>query len=204
MNKVSIMITVLFILGGCSSTPPKNQSNLCAIFAEKKSWYKQAHKASKRWGTSIPVMMAFAQQESGFRAKAKPPRKRILWIFPGPRPASAFGFAQAIDSTWRAYKESTGRRGADRDDFEDAMDFIGWYNDRSQRINKISKTDAYHLYLAYHEGHGGFKRGSFTGKRWLQDVAQKVSSRSDLYAQQLQTCESNLNKGFLRGLLSRG
>ena len=83
------------------------------------------------------------------------------------------------------------------------MDFIGWYNDQSQNINKISKTDAYNLYLAYHEGHGGFRKRSFEGKQWLKNVAEKVSSRSDLYARQLQNCERNLNRGFLRGLLSQ-
>ena len=148
-------------------------------------------------------MMAFAHQESDFRANARPPRKKILWVLPGPRPASAFGFSQAIDSTWKAYKKSSGRRGADRNDFGDAMDFIGWYNDRSQNINKISKTDAYNLYLAYHEGHGGFRKRSFKEKQWLKNVAEKVSSRSDLYARQLQNCEKNLNRGFLRGLLSQ-
>ena len=201
MFKVLTTILTILVLGGCASSPPKNTNNLCAIFTEKKGWYAQARKASKRWGTSIPVMMAFANQESGFRANARPPRKKILGVLPGPRPASAFGFSQAIDSTWEAYKKSTGRRGADRNDFGDAMDFIGWYNDQSQSINKISKTDAYNLYLAYHEGHGGFRNRSFTRKQWLKNVAERVASRSDVYARQLQNCERSLNRGFLRRLL---
>ena len=200
MFKLVIGTICLATLLGCSSAPPKNQDDICAIFGEKKGWYKKARAASKRWGTAIPVMMAFAHQESGFRANAKPPRTKILWIFPGPRQASAFGFAQAIDATWKAYKRSTGRRGADRNDFADAMDFIGWYNDQSQRINKIKKTDAYNLYLAYHEGQGGFKKRSFAKKQWLKDVATKVTARSNAYASQLQTCEKKLNGGFFRGL----
>ena len=201
MYKVLITILTILVLGGCALSPPKNTNDLCAIFAEKKGWYEQARKASKRWGTSIPVMMAFAHQESGFRANARPPRKKILWVLPGPRPASAFGFSQAIDSTWKTYKKSTGRRGADRNDFGDAMDFIGWYNDQSQTINKISKTDAYNLYLAYHEGHGGFRNRSFTRKQWLKNVAERVASQSDVYSRQLQNCERSLNRGFLRRLL---
>ncbi|HAK53044.1 MAG TPA: hypothetical protein DCM54_14235 [Gammaproteobacteria bacterium] len=204
MLKLLIGTICLVTLLGCSSAPPKNQDDICAIFGEKKGWYKKARKASRRWGTAIPVMMAFAHQESGFRAKAKPPRKKILWIFPGPRPASAFGFAQATDETWKAYKKSSGRRGADRDDFGDAMDFIGWYNDQSQRKNKIKKTDAYHLYLAYHEGQGGFRKRSFSKKQWLKDVATKVTGRSNMYARQLQTCEKKLNRGFLRRLFGWG
>ena len=201
MFKVLTTILTILVLGGCASSPPKNINDLCAVFAEKKGWYEQARKASKRWGTSISVMMAFAHQESGFRANARPPRKKILWVLPGPRPASAFGFSQAIDSTWKAYKKSTGRRGADRNDFGDAMDFIGWYNDQSQTINKISKTDAYNLYLAYHEGHGGFRNRSFTRKQWLKNVAERVAARSDVYARQLQNCERSLNRGFLKRLL---
>tara|TARA_A100001037_G_C14938717_1_gene539500 strand:+ start:59 stop:673 length:615 start_codon:yes stop_codon:yes gene_type:complete len=198
MLKLVVGTICLATLLGCSSAPPKNQDDICAIFGEKEGWYKKARKASRRWGTAISVMMAFAHQESGFRANAKPPRTKILWIFPGPRTASAFGFAQAIDATWEAYKRSTGRRGADRNDFADAMDFIGWYNDQSQRINKIKKTDAYNLYLAYHEGHGGFKKRSFAKKQWLKDVATKVTARSNAYASQLKTCEKKLNGGFFR------
>ena len=201
MHKILIVL-YLFTLLGCAGTPPKNQDDLCEIFYEKRSWYKKARKASKRWATSIPVMMAFAHQESSFRSNAKPPRKKILWIIPGPRPASAFGFAQATDETWKAYKRSTGRRGADRNDFADAMDFIGWYNDQSQRINNVKKTDAYHLYLAYHEGQGGFKKRSFANKQWLKDVARKVSGRSDTYGRQLATCEKKLGGGFFRRLFS--
>ena len=60
--------------------------------------------------------------------------------------------------------------GADRDDFNDAIDFIGWYNDQSSRRSKISKSDAYNLYLAYHEGQG--LRASYTahiGDDWHED-----------------------------------
>ena len=77
MFKIMITIIILLVLGGCTSKPPKNTNNLCEIFTEKKTWYKQARKASKRWGTSIPVMMAFAHQESGFRANARPHVKRF-------------------------------------------------------------------------------------------------------------------------------
>ena len=194
MLKLVVGTICLASLLGCSSAPPKNQDDICAIFGEKKGWYKKARKASRRWGTAIPVMMAFAHQESGFRANAKPPRTKILWIFPGPRTASAFGFAQAIDATWKAYKKSTGRKGADRNDFADAMDFIGWYNDQSQRINKIKKTDAYHLYLAYHEGQGGFNRKTYRSKKWLIKVARKVQGQSKKYQSQLNGCEKSLKK----------
>jgi len=201
----AVITTVVLaaVLSGCSTKPPSNKDNICAIFSEKRGWYKDAKKASRRWGTDISVMMAFMHQESSFMARAKPPRKKLLWIIPGPRPASAYGYAQATDPTWRAYKRSTGRGGADRNDFDDAVDFIGWYNDQSQRRNQISKSDAYHLYLAYHEGQGGFKKRTFRNKQWLKDVATKVSKRSGMYRAQLNGCEKKFNRGFFRRLLSR-
>lgn len=188
---------VALALTGCVSRPPENAENLCDIFDEKRGWYKHARKSSKRWDSDIPVMMSIMYQESSFKARAKPPRKWYLWIIPGPRPASAYGYAQAIDATWDLYRKSSGRGGADRNDFDDAIDFIGWYNDQSRQRNQIGKTDAYHLYLAYHEGHGGFAKRSFKKKQWLKDVAKKVSARTKTYRGQLAGCEKRLNRGFL-------
>lgn len=196
MMKKSVVLLLTWILAACASQPPREPDNICAIFAEKDKWYKQARKSYKRWGTSIPVLMAFTHQESAYRAKAKPPRKKILGFIPGRRPASAFGFAQAVDATWSQYKRATGRRGADRDDFEDAMDFVGWYNDQSHRRNGIAKSDARNLYFAYHEGHGGFKKGSYRSKPWLINVAAKVASRAASYQTQLQSCEKKLQRNW--------
>ena len=192
----TVLLICLLVLAGCISTPPGQLEDVCDIFHEKSGWYKKARRASRRWGTSIPVMMSFVHQESKFRSRAKPPRKKILWVIPGPRPASAYGYAQATDETWRAYKKSTGKWAADRNDFDDAMDFIGWYNDQSQRKNRIKKSDAYNLYLAYHEGQGGYAKRSYKKKKWLLDVAKKVSERSIMYAGQLKGCEKKLNRGF--------
>jgi len=194
---------MLFILPtACTTTPPNELDNICEIFYEKEGWYKKAKKSSRKWGSSVPVMMSFVHQESKFRAKAKPPRTKILWVIPGPRPASAYGYAQATDETWRVYKKDTGKWSADRNNFADAMDFIGWYNDQSYRKNRIKKSDTYHLYLAYHEGQGGFKNRSFKKKKWLKDVAHTVSRRANVYTEQLKKCEKKLNRGFFGRLFT--
>ena len=212
----SFVFFLVIVLMGCTSAPPENKNDICKIFSEKKGWYKDAKKSSRRWGTDITVMMSMMYQESSFMARAKPPRTKILWVLPGPRPASAYGYAQATNDTWRAYQRATGRGGADRNKFDDAIDFIGWYNDQSQRKNKISKSDAYHLYLknkisksdayhlylAYHEGQGGFARRSYKNKQWLKDVATKVSKRSGVYRAQLNECEAKFNGGWFRKLFS--
>ena len=139
-------------------------------------------------------MMAMMHQESTFQAKAKPPRKKIFGLIPGPRPSNAYGYSQALNSTWKDYKRSAGRYGADRDNFDDAIDFIGWYNDQSSRRSKISKSDAYNLYLAYHEGQGGFNRKTYRSKKWLIKVARKVQGQSKKYQSQLNGCQKSLKK----------
>lgn len=196
-----VLVGLLLVLGGCVSAPPENRDDICAIFQEKGGWYKDAKRASKRWGAPIPVMMSFMHQESSFVARAKPPRKKILWIIPGPRPASAKGYSQAINETWAAYQKSTGRWTADRNHFDDAIDFMGWYIDQSHRTNRIDKGDAYNGYLAYHEGQGGFARRSFAGKNWLLDAARTVSNRSNTYTTQLNGCRKSLDRGWLLRLL---
>jgi hypothetical protein len=177
---------------GCTTTPPSDVNDICSIFEEKSGWYDDAYDARDRWGSSIPVMMAIMHQESRFRAKVKPPRKKILWVIPGPRPSNSYGYTQALKETWSIYQRDAGNYGADRDDFADSIDFIGWYNHQSYRRSGVRKDDPYHLYLAYHEGWGGFNKRSFRDKQWLKDVARKVSRQSSRYTTQLQRCEEDL------------
>lgn len=196
------MLVCLLLLAGCSSSPPENAGNLCDIFTEKKSWYKSAKKAKKRWDVPISIMMSFMYQESSFKAKIKPPRKKLLGFIPWRRQSNSKGFSQATKETWKLYKKATGRSGADRDDFGDAVDFVGWYNHLSYERNRIRKSDAYSLYLAYHEGHGGFKKKTYKKKKWLKDAASKVDSRSRTYSKQLKSCQKKLDRGWLRRLFS--
>ncbi|WP_370978478.1 transglycosylase SLT domain-containing protein [Agaribacterium sp. ZY112] len=194
--KVITLIVFVFIFSACTTAPPKNKDNICDIFDEKSGWYKDAKKASKRWGVPISVNMAFMHQESRFVAKAKPPRKKYLGFIPGPRLSSAYGYSQAKDSTWDWYKDSAPHWGADRDDFDDAIDFVAWYNHLSSKKLGIRTNDAYSLYLAYHEGMGGYSRKTYNKKPWLKDVAKKVSRRANNYSAQLKKCEKRLNSGW--------
>ena len=191
-----MVVVLLLTLFGCASVPPKNQSNLCSIFYEKGDWYPAALAAQKKWGTPIAVQMAIIHQESHFQSDVKPPRDWFLGVIPLPRSSSAYGYGQAQDSTWEWYMKSTDSYGADRDDFADVTDFIGWYTNVSQRKLGISKWDGEKQYLAYHEGHGGYSRGTYLAKGWLQRVAKKVSAEAKRYGSQLKGCESNLDSGW--------
>lgn len=183
---------VLALLAGCATSTPSNRQNLCALFEEKSGWYSQAKKASQAYDSPIPIIMSIMYQESAFVARAKPPRTKILWIFPGPRASDAYGYPQARNATWDWYQEKTGDYSAKRHNFSDAIHFVAWYNQQSSRMLGIKKTDAYNLYLAYHEGQGGYKRGTYKGKSWLAGVAKQVEKRAATYGQQLAGCEASL------------
>ncbi len=187
-----IIGAAVILMAGCAARPPQQQDNICSIFREQPRWYDYARASEQRWGTPIAVQMAFVQQESSFRARVRPERRRIFGIFPGPRPSSAKGYAQAQDPAWEDYQRATGRRFARRSDMADALDFIGWYNDVSQRRLGLGKTDAHHLYLAYHDGHTGFQRGGWRNNSQLQAVARRVQQRASDYNHQLPACEDRL------------
>jgi hypothetical protein len=200
--KPVLLFTLVLLLTACAS-PPRNTSNICSVFEDRRSWFNAAKDAEERWSVPIPVTMAFIQQESGFRGRARPQRTRILLgLLPGPRPSNAFGYAQALESTWRDYERATGNEGAKRSDFADAVDFIGWYNNLSYRSNAIAQSDAYSLYLAYHEGNTGFARRSYDDKLWLLDIASKVQANTNLYERQLAGCERELNRSWYERLFS--
>lgn len=190
------LIGVLVGLAGCSTTAPRNISNSCEIFYEKDDWYDSAKDSFEKWGVPIHVQLAIIHQESSFKYDAEPPKDYLLGFIPWGRVSTAYGYAQVKDGTWDWYREKTGNWSADRDDFDDAVDFIGWYGAMSYKIAGISKWDARNQYLAYHEGHGGFKRKTYNNKRWLVGVAKKVERNAARYRAQLGSCRDKLESGW--------
>ena len=73
---------------------------------------------------------------------------------------------------------------------QDALDFIGWYNHKTMRELGISGSDARNLYLAYHEGRGGYRRGTWKKKQAVRNTAEKVAQTAARYESQLARCES--------------
>jgi hypothetical protein len=197
-----IVLACLILQTSCASSPPSDVTDVCSIFEDRRSWYKAARNAEQRWGVPIAINMAFIYQESAFEARAKPARSRFLWIFPGPRASSAYGYAQALDTTWADYMAKAGSRGASRANFADAVDFVAWYNANSSRISRIDRDDARDLYYAYHEGNGGYQRGSYRSKQWLVDAAARVQSNSSRFATQLEGCRRELDKNWFQRLIS--
>ncbi|MBN2866350.1 MAG: transglycosylase SLT domain-containing protein [Thiotrichales bacterium] len=179
----------MILLAGCSSNPPKHTyDNVCKIYQYDDDWLDAARASEKRWGVPSYILMAFVHQESRFKHNAQPERPYFLGVIPLPRKSSAYGYAQAQDPAWYDYQKATGRWSARRTDVDDALDFIGWYNYTTHKQLGISKKDTYSLYLAYHEGRGGFKRKTYENKAWLKKVAAKVAKRAEVYRAQQRKC----------------
>ncbi|CZF78597.1 transglycosylase SLT domain-containing protein [Grimontia marina] len=186
-----LLVLSALVLSGCAAPPPKNPDNICSIFRQYDDWYEDAVDMEDEWGTPIHIAMAFVKQESSYVHDALPPRDYVLWVIPWGRVSSAYGYAQAQDPAWSDYQKAT-RNGGSRTDFGDAMQFIGWYTSETQKQLGISKWDAYNQYLAYHEGRGGFKRGTYKSKPKVMQVARKVERQAQTYGGQLRSCREEL------------
>lgn len=185
--RFAVMI-VLGLLTACVTKPPKDINNACNIIRQYPHWYREAKDVAERWRVPVPVLFAIIHQESKFDGQATPPRRKLLMIIPWNRPSSAYGYSQALRATWAAYKKELGGFWATRDNFGDAVDFIGWYANAAKKRAAIDRNDAYKLYLAYHEGIGGYLHKSYLQKPWLIQVARKVKARALIYQAQLNRC----------------
>ena len=185
------LIIIFFLLTACSSIP-SNTSNSCSIFNDRYLWYKHTKKVEQKWGTPINIQLAIIKMESDFDWLAKPARQKIFKVIPFKRPSSSFGYSQAVKGTWKQYKQETGNKLATRTRFKDSVDFIGWYTNKTEKILKISKKDAFRQYIAYHEGWGNYK--NYKKKQKVILLAKKVQKQSNKYKNQLSKCSKSLNK----------
>lgn len=190
MRKNFVLLFSIFGLCACANidkTPPKIVQNACSILDEKNEWEKPIFIAAREWKISPGTILAIMRQESGFRHNARPIDKKS-----GKKLSSALGYSQALDATWQDYEKARGK--AKRKDFNDAADFIGWYSDKIHKITKVQKSDAMNLYLAFHEGPGGYNKKTYVSKPWLLNVAQKVQTNAYIYDKQLYDCETRKMK----------
>jgi len=184
-------LIILLILSSCSSIP-SNTKNSCDIFSERYLWYKHVKNTEKKWGAPIHIQLAFIKKESDFDWLAKPKRLKLFKVIPYKRPSSSFGYSQAVKGTWDQYKKETNNRLATRVRFKDSVDFIGWYMNKTEKLLKIPKTDAYRQYIAYHEGWANYK--NYKKNKKVIIFAKKVKDQANKYRKQLTKCQKRLNK----------
>ena len=160
-----LFISSLLLGGGCASvgeygsiSPPKNMGDACAILNEKSSWQKPTFEAAYQWKVSPGTILSFMRYESSFRHDARPVDSK------GNLMSSALGYSQALNKTWSDYETARGK--GQRQNFDDSADFIGWYINILSNKAFVAKDDPTNLYLAYHEGIGGYDpdSGKIAGK----------------------------------------
>lgn len=182
------VVMLLVSCGGGQNTAPRNLDNACSILDQRPTFLRAMQRTERKWGVPVHVQMAMIYQESKFVANARTPHQYALGIIPMGRQSSAYGFSQAIDGTWDDYRKATRSFGARRNKIDDATDFMGWYMDQTEKKLGLSKWDARNQYLAYHDGHAGYARGSHKQKAWLLRVSDEISNRADFYQLQLISC----------------
>jgi len=185
---------MVMLVASCSSggynSAPRNLDNACTLLKERPE-YARAFKATERkWNVPVHVQMATIYQESKFVSDARTPFRYVAGVIPMGRQSSAYGYSQALDGTWEEYLAATGKRNARRNNIRDASDFMGWYMNETKRRNGVSLNDARNQYLAYHEGHSGFARRTYTRKSWLVRVSGEVGQRAKMYRSQLSRCRA--------------
>ncbi|MGF7157061.1 hypothetical protein [Bartonella heixiaziensis] len=192
MRHLLFFLALVFLLGGCTTSRPLYTNNACAILAQKNgffdNWGKASKRAEMRYGIPMSIILATIKMESNFRHNARPPRKKLFGFIPWKRRSTAYGYSQALDSTWAAYLRSTGRSFARRTSFADAADFVAWYHRQSVQRNGVRFNDAYSLYLNYHMGHGAYARSGGYVSAALAQAAERMAILSRHYEQQLRTC----------------
>ena len=200
MKRVALLLLLVAVLAGGvfyaalprhhELPPPSSLADACTIRDERPDWYRATRAAARKWDVPPSVMLAIVWRESAFRAQARPPRKKGWWIFKGKPISTAYGFSQALDGTWGWYLDDTGATDMRRDRYRDAIDFVGWYMDQSRDQLGFAGLDAREHYLAYHQGHGGYRSGRWRRIGWLQKAAGAVDARARRYDAQLFDCDS--------------
>lgn len=192
LSKLVPVFALALALSACASAP-SNINDVCRVFEQKNGWIDNwrtaAERSEQKYGVPVPVLMATLRKESGFQHNAKPPRTMVLGFIPWKRASTAYGYSQALDGTWAQYQKETGRTSAKRNEFADAVDFVGWYHAKTAATFGVAKNDAYNLYLAYYFGWTGYSRGDWAQKPGLQRYARETEKMARNYAEQLRECD---------------
>ena len=122
---------------------------------------------------------------------------KIFKVIPYKRPSSSFGYSQAVNKTWELYKTETNNPLALRTRFKDSVMFIGWYMNKTKKINKIPLNDSYRQYLNYYLGWKGYSNKVYKTDKRAIIFAKNVEKQSKVYKVQLKECQKSLNNKYI-------
>ena len=194
-NKNLIYLIIFILLASCSSV--SNTKNACTIFNENYHWFKSAKKSSETYGAPIHVILAFVNKESAFKRWAKPKRTKLFKVIPYKRPSSSLGYSQAVKKTWKQYQTETNNPLALRTRFKDSVMFIGWYINKTNKLNKIPLDDSYRQYLNYYLGWGNYSKETYKSDKKAIIFAKSVEKQSKIYRGQLKECQKNFDNKYI-------
>lgn len=186
-----VLVALALGLSGCA-TRPHSINNVCAVLDQQDgwitNWQRSAKAAERKHGIPMAILLATIRKESGFQSNARPPRTKLLGFIPWKRQSSAYGYAQALDGTWAQYKRERGGFSASRSDFDDAVDFVGWYHGKTVATYGVAPNDAYSLYLAYYSGWSAFGKGTWRSNASLKRTARDTALMAQSYERQMASC----------------
>ncbi|GGL54398.1 transglycosylase SLT domain-containing protein [Wenxinia marina] len=191
MSRLLRAAVLMLLVASCGSRnfeAPRNLDDACSILQQRPHYARAFRAVQREWGVPTPVLMAMIYQESKFIGNARTPHQFALGVIPIGRQSSAYGYSQALDGTWEEYQRMRPAPRAQRDDIDDATDFMGWYMRQTLQELGIPLHDTRNQYLAYHEGRTGYRNGSYRAKAWLMRVAGELEARAVLYDTQLRRC----------------
>ena len=180
MKLYSLLLVAPLLIASALAAHPEGQNwrgerDICAILGAHEQWVGDTLRASRRWQVQPALLLAIIYHESRFNSEARNPK------------SSSYSYSQAIDNTWKRYLSSTRASSlARRDNFRDAIDFVGWYVATIRNSLGLRTPEA--IYLAYHEGEQGFRRKTYLRKFWLWGVADEVAATTLLFQKQWHSC----------------
>ncbi len=186
-NKNTIVIKELSKPVKTTSIKTSYKQDACKMLIENPDWLHAIRQSHLKWGTPMSIQLSFVYHESSFVYNARPIKKKKGYTFGTEYASSALGFSQALNGAWGDYNKEQKPVNAKRTNFGDSVDFIGWYNSKSFKMG-IKPTDAYNLYLAYHEGRRGWQKGYHKKQKWLLNYAKSVQKKSEVYSKQINNC----------------
>ena len=147
-------------------TPSQQEvADACLLLKQNRPWHEALRDTARNWGAPMGFQLAVIKQESSFdgerpAASRRPPmvrarRRRTRVIGQGLQPGARIPRGRCTRR-----RPATGAPAATTS--ATSSDFIGWYFSTTGKRTGLGQFDYKGHYLAYHEGAGGYLKGTWT------------------------------------------